>query len=319
MHVPASAVTLARAMCSLSRARATGVLSVRSETFVVRFAFADGVLRAGVSNTERALLGDVLAQQTGADPRELAAVFDQEEFQPPAGAWLVQRGLATRDAVTAALREQLRELVRVAFRWRRHHLQFDSGSAEVGVYWLRDALPTEALVLSGMRAAVAAHPRFALEPLESERLEQLTSWGQRVLAAGAIHASERALADALCQGAVGSQVAAAALRCGRGKHTLLALRAFGALVSRAEGRADYALMLRKRAQLRRRAGALELLDLAPELYTGSDAARRALRRLALHLHPDVLGAEAPAPLRALSSEVMQALTRAASSLGVPQR
>jgi hypothetical protein len=96
--------------------------------------------------------------------------------------------------------------------------------------------------------------------------------------------------------------------------TWCALRAFGAIVTRPETRIHYTLLLRKRAQLRRRANARELLDLPLGAHVSEDAPRRALRRLALHLHPDRLGPDAPESARALSTEVMQALTRAASSL-----
>jgi DnaJ-class molecular chaperone len=71
-------------------------------------------------------------------------------------------------------------------------------------------------------------------------------------------------------------------------------------------------LLRKRAQLRRRASASELLEV------GCDArahdVRRALRRLAKHVHPDALGPSAPASLREASSELMRALLQAEHEL-----
>jgi hypothetical protein len=312
MHVPASAVTLARSMLSLSRSRATGVLSVRSDPAVGRFAFVDGALRAAVSNAPQPSLGDVLVQSLGCDPQTLAAAFEHAEFQPPAGAWLVQRGLASRETVARALREQLRERVRAAFRWPRHELRFDAGPAEVGVYWLREPLATEPLVLSGMRAAVSSQPGF--EPELTMRGTELTAWGRSLVDAGSMSEAERSLADALQRGATGAELLAAAHSGERVYRTWCALRAFGAVVTKAETRVHYTLLLRKRAQLRRSANARELLDLPPGAYVGKDAPRRALRRLAMHLHPDRLGPDAPESARTLSTEVMQALTRAASML-----
>lgn len=312
MHVPASAVTLARSMLSLSRSHATGVLSVRSETALCRFAFADGSLRAAVSNAPLPSLGDVLVQHTDCDPRTLAAAFEHAEFQPPAGAWLVARGFASREAVSRALREQLRERVHAAFRWPRHALQFDPGSAEVGVHWLREPLTTESLVLSGMRAAVADQPGFA--PELAVRGAELTAWGRSLLEGGATNDAEHSLAAALQRGTTAAELMAAAHSCEDVHRTWCALWAFGAIVTRPATRVHYTLLLRKRAQLRRRANARELLDLPPGVHVSEDAPRRALRRLALHLHPDRLGPDAPESARALSTEVMQALTRAATSL-----
>jgi hypothetical protein len=312
MHVPASAVTLARSMLSLSRSRATGVLSVHSDPAVCRFAFVDGALRAAVSNAPQPSLGDVLVRSLGCDPQTLAAAFEDVEFRPPAGAWLVERGIATRDAVSQALREQLRERVRAAFRWPRHELRFDAGAAEVGVYWLREPLATESLVLSGMRAAVSTQPSFESEL--TVHAAELTSWGRSLLEVGAASDAERSLVDALQRGAATTDWLAAADSSDKAYRTWCALRAFGAVVTRADTRLHYTLLLRKRAQLRRRANARELLDLPHGACVSKDAPRRALRRLAMHLHPDRLGPDAPESARTLSTEVMQALTRAASLL-----
>ena len=83
----------------------------------------------------------------------------------------------------------------------------------------------------------------------------------------------------------------------------------GALVERREpSRSAYALLLRKHQQLRTRADARTLLELAPEA-PASDA-RRALRKLAARLHPDTLGPAAPDALRALCTELLCALTHA---------
>jgi hypothetical protein len=313
MHVPASAVTLARSMLSLSRARATGVLSVRSDTSECRFAIVDGTLRAAVSNTRQAPLGDILVKRTGCDPQALSAALSHDAFLPPAGAWFVQRGLVSREAVMHALREQLEDRVRAVFRWRRHDLRFEVRPAEIGVYWLRDPLPTEAMVLSGMRAAVAERPNFAPD-LAVRQADLLMPWGRGLLEAGATTDAERALADVLQRGAAGTELIAAATSCEQAYRTWWALRAFGALVPRVATHVNYSLLLRKRAQLRRSATPAELLDLSTEVEATAEAPRRALRKLAMHLHPDKFGPDAPHSARALSVEVMQALTRAVTSL-----
>src|SRR5262245_59149614 len=135
MHVSASTVSLARSLAWLSRAHATGVLSVRSDSAVCRMALVSGVVRAVTSSAGEARLGELVAQELGCDAQPLLAALADREYQPPAGAWLVQAGLASRAAVLRALHEQQRARVRGIFRRARHSLHFAAGSAEVGVYW----------------------------------------------------------------------------------------------------------------------------------------------------------------------------------------
>jgi len=282
---------------------------VRSDTAVCRFAVDGGMVRAAISNWPQPSLGDVLVRSAGCDAETLAAA-DDNEFEPPTGAWVVRRGLASRRAVIDALHEQLRSQVCSAFPWPRHDLTFVEGPAEVGVYWVPNPPATESLVLDGMRAAVShqlddTHAQVVLR-------SQLTAWGHSLLEHGATDDSERALLNALQPGAAIRELIAAAHSCERAYHTWSALRAFGAMT--APTRVRYTLLLRKRAELRRRANAHELLDLDPASQVQKDAPRRALRRLALHLHPDRLGPDAPESARVLSTEVMRALTRAAASL-----
>ncbi|HKU37007.1 MAG TPA: DUF4388 domain-containing protein [Polyangiales bacterium] len=305
MHVSASTVSLARSLAWLSRARATGVLSVRSDSAVCRMALVSGVVRAVTSSAGDARLGELVAQELGCDAGELVAALEDREFRPPAGAWLVQAGLASREVVLRALREQQRARVRGMFQRAHHALHFAAGPAEVGVYWLSDPQPSAALILDGMRSALVGRAPARVE-LASDQTCELRPWGRALSEAAA--PNERALFEALARGSSASELRAAADSCER---TWQALWAFGALA--VKSRVNYTLLLRKRAQLRRRASPWELLDLQPGVID-PQAARQALRKLALRLHPDCLGADAPGSAYALSTEVMQALTRAEASL-----
>jgi hypothetical protein len=76
------------------------------------------------------------------------------------------------------------------------------------------------------------------------------------------------------------------------------------------------LLLRKQREIRRRAGPRALLDLPPHAH--AEQARPALRRLASKLHPDRFHAAEPS-LRAVSSEVMRALSQAEHELSGSSR
>jgi hypothetical protein len=96
-------------------------------------------------------------------------------------------------------------------------------------------------------------------------------------------------------------------------HALRAiLRVLGGVFDGADCEDAYALLFRKRRELSRKASPTALLDLAGP--TSSEHVRRALRRLAQKLHPDRFEA-ADDRLRAVSAEVMRALSCAAGELG----
>ena len=298
-------------MLSLSRAHATGVLSVRSETALCRLAVVDGCVRAAVSNAVDVGLGDMLVRDAGLPPRRLVEALEHTHYEPPFGAWLLQRGFVSRETVAHSLRAQLHERVRSMFRWPRHVLRFDPGTAEIGVYWLREPLAMAPLILNGMRHAIESQPR-TLDRADP-RVFELTAWGSSLLSLDAVSDGERAWVEVLQRGAAAGAVLAAAEQDRKFELTWDALVAFRAIAPRRTSRVDYTLLLRKRAQLQRRAGARELLDLPAGVAASPAAARVALRRLTLHLHPDRLGPDAPESARVLSTEVMRALTRAASS------
>jgi hypothetical protein len=71
---------------------------------------------------------------------------------------------------------------------------------------------------------------------------------------------------------------------------------------------SYPLLLRKRRELRGRASARALLDLAEG--AGANEARRALRKLVRDLHPDRFGDGVPPALRRASGEIVTALVDA---------
>lgn len=115
--------------------------------------------------------------------------------------------------------------------------------------------------------------------------------------------------DTWHDGLRGSQLLAAGMARARLRAALF-LQAI--VPSAARSLRSYPLLLRKHRELSRSADAYQLLELAPDADAAS--AGKALRRLAARLHPDVLGPDAPPELRALSSELICALTRAEHTL-----
>jgi hypothetical protein len=306
-HVP-GAVSLARALVALSRGHSTGVLTVCSPYDVCRIAVVDGVPRAATSKRSGATLGDVLLRAGDLDAKKHMQALESAAPHWPVGAWLVQAGVATRPAVEHALRSQLRARILDVFHWQGLDYRFAAGVADVGVPWISEPVATADLVLSALRRVVdrASATRIAIG-LRHATLT-LSPLGRALLAQAALWPDEAAMVPLLERSTDLAALRAASGGSDRALATLSALFLLSAVVVRDVPRARYQLLLRKHRQLCSQAAAADLLDL-PRGAAPSEA-RRALRRLARSVHPDVLGPDVPAALRARSSELMSALGRA---------
>ena len=304
-----TATTVARSLLALSRAHATGTLSVTECDARARIAVVEGTPRAiATTRADGDTLGDRLVR---------AGVLDQEAHRqalrraPPAGPvgdWLVETGAASREDVERALRQQLRRRVALVFRWQGAELRFLRDGARVGVPHLERPEPAADLVLTVMRGIVAdVSLSEALRRLPEGPIT-LTRLGESLLSRATLCPEEAAMVPPLRARADLAVVLAAAGRSPRAVRTLFALRLLAAVASTSHESRAYGLLLRKQRQLRRAVGAGELLDLG--VGARPKEARQALRRLARVVHPDRFGAdEAPAVKRA-SEEVMYALVQA---------
>ena len=301
-------MSLARALLALSRARATGVLTVAGDAGSCGFAVADGVPRAASGSLGGpAALGDRLLREGSLDITHHAhTLHGGAPPDGPVGGWLVEHGLSRRGAVERALRLQMRErLVRVG-RAGGLDYRFTPGDASVGVAWLREPEAAEDLVLDSMRElllswplarlarAAGGHP-VRLGAIGRLLLERARLWPEELVVRTLLRRDEASDVRELVAAARGSQ---RALR-------FVALLALLGALDRDPGRRSYGLLVRKRRQLRSQAAPHDLLE------AGADAsaadARRALHRLAGQLHPDRFGAHAPAGVIDASREVMDAL------------
>ena len=313
MECPTAAVSFARALLALARARASGVLRAQTELGRAELVLECGVVcgATAVPGADR-MLGDVLLAGGALDARAHSnAVAELGEAQVPVGAWLVGRGLATRPAVDAALRQQLRERVLRLFdcAWLDYGFEraLDGGRPAC----IDERPATADLVLCALRARArdwsVARCASAIPPgplclnALGRELERAALWPEEAVAM-ALLARGTTLAG-LCRATHGS------LRALRLTAVLGLLSALGE--ARANAR-PYTLLLRKRGQVRARLGAYVLLDLPPG--AAPHQARRALHKLAARMHPDTLGPSAPDALRRASNEVLRALLEAERAL-----
>jgi hypothetical protein len=304
-----AAVSFARALIALERARSSGVLHVRSETCACRIAIEDGVVCASsrVRGAERTL-GDALLADGELDvPAHERAIAIGDAASAPIGLWLVERGCASRPAVEVALRRQLRERVVRLFLCERIEYRFEAGASAQDVPRLDEPMPTVDLVLAGMRACVQSWPEaHALACLRSQAL-QLNATGRAFMRA-ALWPDEAVLIGLLARGTTLDAIRTATTGSLRALRLLAVLALISAVDAPQTRETSYALLVRKRGQLRHGDCAQALLDL-PFDADAADA-RRALRRLARRVHPDALGPSAPSALRRASSEIMSALIEA---------
>lgn len=312
----AQAVSFARALLALERNQRTGVLHVTTEFGVCRIAIADGVPRAanGFPRAQRAL-GDALCADGALDAAAHAsAVLTYDRPRAPIGDWLVERGLTTRPAVEVALRWQLRERVVLLSGCRQLEYRFAPGVADAGVPFIEEPITAPDLVLCAMRARMASVSEERARGMIPLNELGLHPTGREFGRRAALWPQESVAIALLARGATLHAILRATFGSPRALRFVALLALLSALTERQVRGGDYALLLRKRAQLRDRCDAYALLDL-PEGALPTQA-RRALRRLASRVHPDRLGDGASASLRRASSEVMSALIDAERTLRV---
>lgn len=318
------AVSLSRALLALARARRTGVLRVSTEHGTCSVAVVDGVLRA--SSALAAVdepLGDALMRDGALDARAHADAMASVKVLPaPVGRWLLDAGLVSRPALELALRRQLRDRVVRALSCRALDYTFEPGDADVGVPWIEEPMASSDLVLCAMRAHVsrwsneavlACVPRGRLQLSELGRAltESATLWPEELVVWRLLREGTALAAIARATG-VDDGGPGAAAGAGRAVRFVAVLSLLSAVTAQGGESRRYSLLVRKRAEMARDAGAHALLDV--EKDAPSHEARRALRRLVQSVHPDVLGPDAPEALRRASGEVLAALADAERSL-----
>jgi hypothetical protein len=229
----------------------------------------------------------------------------------PIGAWLIASGVTSEAALERALAQQIKARLAAALRLRdvRHH--FEPGSPDLGVPLLANSPATIELLMAGARESVDESSLQMFRSGPAGRRLVCSAFGRALLRERASFLSDRC-ARLVQTGASLAQLAAASGGDEAELRNLAALVWLAAVVPDSDQLGTYALLLRKRRQLEQRVSAAELLDLGPGNPTFP--ARRALRRLASRLHPDVLGPSAPAELREASTELMRALVHAEGSL-----
>jgi hypothetical protein len=316
------AVSLSRALLSLTRGRRTGVLRVCSELGMCRIAVVEGVPRAASGfGADDEPLGDALVRDGALDTRAHAGALRGVAALPsPVGRWLLDAGLVSRPALELALRRQLRDRVVRALSCSALDYVFEPGPAEVGVPWIEEPMATADLVLCALRASLHAWPEHALGAVVPEGKLTLTQLGLALTATAALWPEEAVARRLLHEGTTLIEVlrAADAGSVDRAACAARALRFVAALsllsavtpAGRDAGRCS--LLVRKRVQMARDVEAHALLDVPRD--ASADDARRALRRLAQSVHPDALGPDAPEALRRASSEVLAALAEAERAL-----
>ena len=319
------AVSLSRALLALARGCRSGVLRVCTEHGTCRIAVVDGVLRAASAlSAVDEPLGDALMRAGELDARAHADALGSLRALPaPVGRWLLDAGLVSRPALELALRRQLRDRVVRVLSCSALDYVFEPGEADVGVPWIEEPMPSADLVLCAMRAHVSQWsseavlscvPRGCLRLSELGRAltESATLWPEELVARQLLGDGEGATLAAIVSATRAPSAAEVVDSAGRAARFVAGLALLSALSAEGGESRRYSLLVRKRAQMARDAGAHVLLDV--EKDAPSHEARRALRRLAHSVHPDVLGPDAPEALRRASGEVLAALANAERSL-----
>jgi hypothetical protein len=311
MDASADVISLARNLLTLARAGCTGILTISASGKQCRVALVQGSARAATASGESALLGDWLLRRGELDVAAHAAALSGDSPCTPVGAWLVAHGVASQAAIERALQDQLRARVLLAFRWRDVSHVFEPGSSDIGMPWLQEPVDVGQLALTAVRAVIDPLTLDGWLRARAQTALVLSAFGRALLRTSPFSELAPELDAVLSRGARVQQIVDACRGSDDALRSFGALYALGAIVPASQGN-QYSILLRKRAQLRRRVSAAELLEVGRDAR--AQDVRRAVRRLAKHVHPDALGPLAPASLREASSELMRALLQAEREL-----
>jgi hypothetical protein len=310
------ATSLARALLTLSRSGAQGVLEVWSEQGRAQIAILGGTPRAiRIEDAEGfadETLGDALVRSGALDGEGHLRAIEDGAIGDPIGTRLIRAGAATAAAVSHALRDQMRRRVARMLGWPAAEYRFVPGRTDVGVALLDEPVRAADLVLGALRERLATEPALRARRRLGDGMMVLTTLGDALITDAALWPDEAAMIPALRRGAAVDVALAAAHGSTRALRLLVALRWLGAIAPPSAGDATYATLLRKKRQLDRSAPAHTLLDLPK--HSPPAAARQALRRLAVSVHPDRFGTETAPALTRASNDVMTALVHAERSL-----
>ncbi len=306
-------VSLARALMALDRARRSGTLQVLGDAGRCRVAIVDGTPcgSTAVPGAE-ASLGDALLRSGELDADLHRRAMERGDAARPVGEWLVRVGAATRPAVEHALREQLRARLLEVLLWPGLGYRFEAGAVDPGIARVTEPAATADIVLGAMRRVTTDLDLDSLGERLGDGWLQLNALGRHLLARAALWPEEEVAAALLRDGSQLRAISDTTRGSVRALRLLYALHLLGTISAGAGSSRPCSLLVSKRLQLRRHAGDTALLDLPRDARP--EQARRALRRMALRLHPDRLGQNAPSALRLASTEVMRALSRAESSI-----
>lgn len=312
-----AATSLSRALLTLTRSSATGVLEVvaggveRGPSHA-RVSIVAGTPRAiALSEPDNDSLGDLLV---AAGALGVASTLDDARdgaSEGPVGEWLVASGRVSRVDVESALHVQLRRRLLRLFSFRDADYRFRAGTPEVGVPLLDAPVNVPDLVLGAMRDALTEEDPALLRKRLGDEVLELTTLGEQLLEHVALDPSELAMVSMLRAGACDAGgVLAASAGSLRALRTLAALKLVRAVAPR--GPDSYGLLLRKHRQVQQHATPWALLDLP--VTARPEQARVALRRLARSLHPDRFQGTGSSSARRISHEVLTALVSAEADL-----
>jgi hypothetical protein len=291
------AVSLTRALLSLSRSRGTGTLHVMTEFGACRLTIVSGVPRAAAGPLElEATLADAPVGHGEPDPQaHIEALHASAHVHGPVGYWLVEAGSVERPALELALRRELRDRVLHVFACQSMEFRFEPGAPVAGAALIEAPICTTDLLLAALRAQAAQLPRERLFAAIDRGELRLNALGAMLTREATLWPEEAAALALLAEG--GSLVRLLQMTVGseRTLRFLAGLSLLSAVSVAPERDQRLALLVRKSERLRRAASAHALREL-PASAEGDDS-EPAPHRPARILLPDALGTHALDPLQ----------------------
>jgi hypothetical protein len=258
------AMSLARALLSLSRSRATGVLHVMTELGGCRLTIVSGVPRAAGPLALEDPPADVLVSDAalalGPEAR-LEALHASTHVHGPVGYWLVEAAAVDRPALELALRRQLRDRVLHAFACQSMELRFEPGTPPASAALIEAPICSADLVLAALRAHVAQLHRPRLFAAVARGELRLNALGSMLTREATLWPEEAAALTLLAEGGSLVRLLQVTVGSDRTLRFLAGLSLLSAVNTAPERDERLSLLVRKSERLRRAASAHALREL----------------------------------------------------------
>ena len=168
--------TLPEMLCTIERFRVAGLIEARNRDTTKRVYIRDGYVIHAASSDRSDSLGEFLLRQGRLSPEQYTTLSQAvRTSNQRLGVLLLRSSLLTPEAILAAIREHIEEIVWSLFFWREGQVSFNVGEFQEPEM-IQIQLPMRQVIVKGIRRAPEARPLVGRLGRKETVFEPTFSW-----------------------------------------------------------------------------------------------------------------------------------------------